>query len=103
MPKPEGLNWLYAVPAAAAYISEQSVEEATAESRRVLEADGWHWFGDTTVSYFMRKEGIRLQVMVTAAPAQGNKTVLQYTAEQLSSALPVPENSKGSVIPITRW
>ncbi|MEO8272319.1 MAG: hypothetical protein ABI557_21605, partial [Aureliella sp.] len=39
-------------------------------------------------SFFMRKNAVRLQVMCSAAPAQQGETTLQFSAEQLSSALP---------------
>ncbi|MCA9040330.1 MAG: hypothetical protein KDA65_08295 [Planctomycetaceae bacterium] len=94
LPVPADAKPLYVMPTAASYLTENSVDEAKAETHRLLKESGWHDFGDTTVSYFMRKDGVRLQVMVMQAPAQGNKTMIQFSTEQLSSALPVPEKFK---------
>ncbi len=87
LPKPPGTKELYVQPASGIYTCDLTVEQAKTASRELLERDGWQWFGDTTVSSFMRKNAIRLQVMCSESPAQG-KTSLQYSTEQMSAALP---------------
>jgi hypothetical protein len=89
-PMPEGAKELYAFPATVAYVTEQNVDATTQECRRLLETQGWQWFGDTTVSFFVKQNAVRLQVMVSEAPGQGGKTVIQVTGEQLSVDLPIP-------------
>ncbi len=88
LPKPADIKELYAQPASAMYLSDLPVDEAKQECRHLLERDGWQWFGDTTVSFFMRQNAVRLQVMCSSAPAQQGKTAIQFSTELMSSALP---------------
>lgn len=90
LPVPPHFALLYSLPAVTAYTTDRSVEEAKAECKQLLEAQGWQGFGDTAVSFFMKKNAVRLQVMATQAPAQGGKTSVQLSSEQLSVDLPVP-------------
>lgn len=87
--KPEGTTELYVQPSSAMYTSSLPRDAATKKCRELLEHDGWEWFGDTTASFFMRQNAVRLQVMCSESTAQGGKTVLQYSAQQLSSELPL--------------
>lgn len=88
LPKPADTKELFVGPTSAMYLCGLSVDEAKQQCRVLLEADGWQWFGDTTASFFMRQNAVRLHVMCSAAPAQQGKTAIQFSAEQLSSALP---------------
>ncbi len=90
LPVPKGSTQLYAFPATIAYTTSASVEETTKECRKLLLAKGWEPFGDTTVSFFVKQNAVLLQVAVSQAPAQDNKTAIQITSEQLSADLPAP-------------
>ena len=90
LPVPAGFKQLYSLPSVVAYLTELDVDEANKECRRLLESQGWEPFGDTSVSFFLRKNAVRLQVMVNQAPAQAGKTAVQISAEQLSADLPIP-------------
>ncbi len=94
IPVPAGSKLLYSLPVAIAYVSDLSVEEAGKACRRLLEAQGWEPFGETTVSFFVKKNAVRLQVMVNPAPAQGGKTAIQLVPEQLSADLPAPADAE---------
>lgn len=89
LPKPAGTKDLFVQPSSALYLSDLSVAQANQQCRQLLEMAGWEWFGDTTASFFMRQNAVRLQVMCSASPAQQGKTVIQLATEQLSSALPI--------------
>lgn len=88
LPKPADTKDLFVGPTSAMYLCGLPVDEAKQQCRELLEADGWQWFGDTTASFFMRQNAVRLHVMCSAAPAQQGKTAIQFSVEQLSSALP---------------
>jgi hypothetical protein len=90
IPVPKGATQLYAFPATIAYMSPSSVEEVNKECRKLLLAKGWEPFGETTASFFVKQNAVLLQVSVSEAPAQGNKTSIQFTTEQLSADLPAP-------------
>ena len=89
LPKPQGTTELYVQPWSGIFVCDLPVSEASKSCRELLERDGWEWFGDTSVSFFMRQNAVRLQVMCSESPAQQGKTSLQYWTELMSSALPV--------------
>lgn len=84
------LQKTYALPGSVMFTTKLSPEEARKLIRQELEAKQWEWFGDTAVSFFMRKHAVRLQVMVNQSPAQAGVTAIQLSSEQLSTELPVP-------------
>lgn len=90
LPLPKDWSVTYAGPANAIYSTAAPPEQAKAACRKLLEADGWRWFGDTSVSFFMRKNAIRLQVMISASPTQPGQSMIQLSTEQLSSEIPYP-------------
>ncbi len=88
LPKPDGTRDLYVQPASGIFVCELSVDDAKRICREQLQRDGWEWFGDTAVSFFMRQNAVRLQVMCSDSPANPGKATLQFSTEQMSSALP---------------
>ncbi len=95
LPIPEGTKELYALPMSIMYLTEASVGDTNIECKRLLLEKGWEPFGDTTVSFYVKKNAIRLQVMVSETPAEGGKTSIQISSEQLSFDLPAPPNAIG--------
>ncbi|PQO41236.1 hypothetical protein C5Y96_00535 [Blastopirellula marina] len=90
------LQKTYALPGSVMYTTKLSPEDARKLIRQELESQKWEWFGDTTVSFFMRQNAVRLQVMVNQSPAQPGTTAIQISSEQLSTELPIP--SKATMI-----
>jgi hypothetical protein len=90
LPMPAGAKLLYSLPAMVSYVSEMPVDKAKSELQSLLLKQGWEKFGDTSASFFVKKNATRLQVMVSEAPGQGGKTAIQVSSEQLSVDLPVP-------------
>ncbi|MCY2974339.1 MAG: hypothetical protein NTW52_06685 [Planctomycetota bacterium] len=90
LPMPSGAKLLYALPAMVSYVSEMPVEKTKTELQSLLLKQGWEKFGDTTASFYVKKNATRMQVMVSEAPGQGGKTAIQISSEQLSVDLPVP-------------
>ncbi len=89
LPKPQGTTELYVQPWSGIFVCDLPVSEANKSCRELLERDGWEWFGDTSASFFMRQNAVRLQVMCSESPAQQGKTSLQFSTELMSSALPL--------------
>jgi len=90
LPVPAGSKLLYAMPAFTAYAANSPVDKVKAEIQQLLRAQGWEPFGDTTSSFYVKKNAIRLQVMITEAPGLDGKTSIQFSSEQLSVDLPAP-------------
>lgn len=87
LPKVPGAKEVFVQGASAIYSSDLTLEEARTKSREILEGAGWEWFGETTASFYMRKNAVRLQVMGNASP--DGKTMLMFSAEQMSATLPL--------------
>ncbi len=90
LPMPSGVKPLYAMPAVAAYVAPLSVDKTKSEIQSLLAKQGWEPFGDTTSSFFVKKNAVRLQVMISESPGLENKTSIQLSSEQLSVDLPAP-------------
>jgi hypothetical protein len=90
LPIPTGAKLLYAMPAVAAYVANAPVDKTKTEMQQLLRAQGWEPFGDTASSFYVKKNAIRLQVMITEAPGLDGKTSIQFSSEQLSVDLPTP-------------
>jgi hypothetical protein len=93
LPVPAGAKQQYALPSMIAYLSPGSVADTASECKTLLLEKGWQSFGETTVSFYVKKNAVILQVMVSAAPAQDGKTMIQISSEQMSVDLPAPPYS----------
>ena len=91
LPVVKNAKVLYALPSVISYTTDMKVSEALTESKKLLADQDWVPFGETTVSFFMKRNAIVIQVMIQEAPAQGNKTNIQISADQISVDLPVPD------------
>ncbi len=93
LPVPEGAKPVYVGDASAMYMTESTVP-ATAETvRGLLTAKGWVPYGGAGDSVWYKQNAVRVNAMVSAAPAQGGKTIVSYTAELLSADLPAPPDA----------
>jgi hypothetical protein len=89
LPVPAGGKEMYALPSAIAYTHSGTVEETSAAYKDLLLEKGWEPFGETTVSFFVKKNAVILQVMVSASP-QDNSANVQINSELMSVDLPAP-------------
>ncbi len=94
LPMPEGSKLAYALPMSVMLFTERPVKETISECQRLLSDAGWEPFGTTTVSFFVKQNAVRLQVMISESPAQQGKTAIQVTSEQLSYDFAVPPNAQ---------
>lgn len=93
VPVPEGAAPLYSFPVTAAYVTEASPKETVEACRKLLAAAGWMPYGQAGDTYSFKQNAIQLQVSISAAPAQGNKTAIQFTSNLLSVDLPAPADA----------
>lgn len=92
LPLPKGLKEVYAMPAMVMYSSNTKVEALKEQVRSQLKSAGWENFGDTTVSFFVKKNAVLLQVMIGEAPAMPGQTSIQISSQLMSIDLPVPKD-----------
>lgn len=94
LPVPAGARSLFQGPTTAMYVTEAAVPAAKQAVATLLQAKGWVPYGTAGDSLIFKQNAVRLNAMVSAAPAQGGKTVVQYSAEQLSADLPAPPGAE---------
>lgn len=98
LPVPPGVKPFFPQAYRAAYTTDAKVADTAAACRKLLLAAGWEPYGgviptpnmpDTSTQYFKRN-AIKLQSWVMITPAEGGKTLIQYSTELLQADLPVP-------------
>lgn len=90
LPVPPDARALYAGPSTAMFVTETGRDDAARLCRERLTADGWQPYGTAGDSLIFKRDAVRLNAMIATAPAQGGKTVINYSAELLSADLPAP-------------
>lgn len=90
LPVPKGAKSLYAMPVSAAFVTEAPLDKTAQEVRKLLVAQGWQPYGKAGDSQIFKQNAVRLNARVSSAPAQGGKTVIDYTSELMSADLPAP-------------
>ncbi len=93
LPVPEGFETLYGGPVSVMYISPDSVEQTKEKCRALLMKNGWVPYGVAGDSLMFRQNAVQLTAMISAAPAQGGKTVAQFSSVLMSVELPAPPNA----------
>jgi hypothetical protein len=94
LPIPRGAKPLYSGPVNAAYITEAPAAATAEACRKLLLADGWQPYGTAGDSLCFKQNAVRLTARAAAAPAQGGKTVIQYSAVLMSADLPAPAETE---------
>jgi len=89
LPAPAGAKSLYSTPISCAFLSEGTLEaEAEAAKERFTKL-GWEPYGTAGDVMYFRKNAIKLMVRVSSAPAQGGKTVVDYSALAMAVEFPL--------------
>lgn len=98
LPVPPGVKPFYSNPSQTSYLTEGKVSDTAEACRKLLLAAGWEPYGTASsdpqspMMYF-KKNAIRIMAWVSSAPAQGNKTHIQYSTDLLSADLPIPPDA----------
>lgn len=93
LPIPAGCELLYATPVSTAYVTARPVPETAEQLRTLLVAANWVPYGEAGESSYFKRNAVKLAARVTVAPAQGGKTVVEFSSEQMSADLPAPPKS----------
>jgi len=89
LPAPEDGQILFSFPNTIAYVSPTTPTELLGPLRTKWIEAGWTPYGDTRVSFFMKKNAVLAQIMVTPAPPNSEqKSTVQITTELMSVDLP---------------
>jgi hypothetical protein len=90
LPLPKAAKSLFAGPTSAMFVADTPAKETADACKKLLLADGWLPYGTAGDTQFFKKNAVRLSAFITAAPAQGGKTTIQYSTELLSADMPAP-------------
>lgn len=93
LPVPPGSAEFYKTPVSTAYLAEGAVDAVREAVGALLGGLGWETYGTAgDVSYY-KKNAVRLSARVAAAPAQGGKTLIDYSSALMSADIPAPANA----------
>jgi hypothetical protein len=93
LPLPPGTKPLFAGPVSAMFVTESPVKQTAEACSKALLDKGWQPYGVAGDQQFFKQNAIRLSAFITAASAQGGKTVIQYSTELMSADLPAPADA----------
>jgi hypothetical protein len=90
LPVPADAKPMFAGPATAMFATDASPADAAAACGKLLAEKGWQPYGSAGDAHFFKQNAIRLTAQISSAPAQGGKTMIQYSSELMSADLPAP-------------
>ena len=95
LPLPSNAKPVYVGEPTAMYSTEVAVAATADAIRNLFVAQGWLPYGKAGDSGFFKQNAILATATVTSAPAQGGKTMIQYSNQLISSDIPAPPNVEG--------
>jgi hypothetical protein len=92
LPVPPGAKPVYVGEPTAMYDTTATVPATGDAIRNLFVAQGWVPYGTAGDSDFFKQNAILATSTVSSAPAQGGKTMIQYSSQLISSDIPAPPN-----------
>jgi len=89
-PKPDGAEPFFTTPVGTSYLVPGDAASVADQVRGRLLQLGWEPYGEAGDVRYYKRNAVRLGVRSVAAPAQGGKTMVAYSAELMSADLPAP-------------
>jgi hypothetical protein len=90
LPVPSGAKPVYVGEPTAMYATEAAVPVTADAIHNLFVAQGWVPYGKAGDSDFFKQNAILATATVSSAPAQGGKTMIQYSNQLISSDIPAP-------------
>jgi len=91
LPVPPNAKPVYVGDSTAMYATEAAVAATADACRNLLLAQGWLPYGTAGDSAFFKQNANLVTATVSSAPAQGGKTMIQYSSQLISADVPVPQ------------
>ena len=92
LPVPPGTKPVYVGDSAAMYATEAAVPATAEACRNLFLAQGWVPYGGAGDSAEFKQNAVVATATVSVAPAQGGKTMIQYSTQLVSADIPAPPN-----------
>jgi hypothetical protein len=91
LPVPPGAKVVYQGDPTAMYTTDGAVAATADAIRKLFVAEGWVPYGMAGDTDVFKKNAILATSTVSSAPAQGGKTMIQYSNQLISSDIPAPQ------------
>jgi hypothetical protein len=91
LPVPPGAKVVYQGDPTAMYTTDGAVAATADAIRKLFVAEGWVPYGTAGDTDVFKKNAILATSTVSSAPAQGGKTMIQYSNQLISSDIPAPQ------------
>jgi hypothetical protein len=94
LPVPPGTKPVYVGDSTAMYVTEATLPATAEACRNLFLAQSWVPYGSAGDSAFFKQNAILVTATVSVAPAQGGKTMIQYSSQLISADIPVPPDAE---------
>jgi len=91
LPVPPGAKSVYVGDPTAMYTVDTDVPATASAVRNLFIAQGWAPYGNAPDTAVFKQNAILGTAYISSAPAQGGKTMIQYSTQLISSDLPAPQ------------
>ena len=92
LPVPPGAKPVYVGDPTAMYETTAAAPATADAIRNLFAAQGWTPYGKAGDSDYFKHNAILATATVSSAPAQGGKTMIQYSSQLISANIPAPPN-----------
>jgi hypothetical protein len=92
LPVPPDAKPVYVGEPTAMYSTDAAVPATADACRKLFVAQGWTPYGKAGDSDFFKQNAILATATVSSAPAQGGKSMIQYSNQLISADIPAPPN-----------
>lgn len=91
LPVLPGVKPVYVGDPTAMYSSDAAVPATADAIRNLFVAQGWVPYGNAPDTASFKQNAILVTAYISSAPAQGGKTMIQYSTQLISSDIPAPQ------------
>lgn len=91
LPVPPNAKPVYVGDSTAMYETEAAVPATVDACRNLFVAQGWVPYGDAGDSAIFKQNANLVTATISSAPAQGGKTMIQYSNQLISADIPAPQ------------
>jgi hypothetical protein len=92
LPVPPNAKPVYVGDSTAMYATEAAVAATADACRNLFVAQGWVPYGTAGDSAMFKQNANLVTATVSSAPAQGGKTMIQYSSQLISADIPAPQD-----------
>jgi hypothetical protein len=92
LPVPPNAKAVYVGDSTAMYSTDATVAATADAIRNLFVAQGWVSYGDAGDTAIFKQNANLVTATVSSAPAQGGKTMIQYSNQLISADIPAPPN-----------